>query len=129
MKRLTVKSLKPQKIIGWIVGSSALGISAVGLLATPAIAQQRPSADTGVCSAATQSCSSAILADGPLSVSASQSNQLIINSARESTLEQVSNSVNEQSSLENNVIRLGIGPVDINSGDRDRLGIRDNVRD
>ena len=129
MKKLTEQLLPSLKIIGQIVGRSALGIGAVGLLVTPAIAQQRPSADTSVCSAATQSCSSAILADGPLSVSASQSNRLITDSARESTLEQVSNSVNEQSSLENSVIRLGIGPIELNSGDRDRLGIRDNVRD
>ena len=126
MKNLPIKS---PKLLGWIVGSSALGISTVGLLVAPAIAQQRPSTDTSVCSAASQSCSSAILADGPLSVSASESNQLITDSARESTLEQVSNSVNEQSSLENSVIRLGIGPIELNSGDRDRLGIRDNVRD
>lgn len=101
----------------------------IGLLATPAIAQQRPTADASVCSTSTQSCSNAILADGPLSVSADRRSQLSTDSTSGSTLEQVSNSVNEKTRLEETSTRLNIGPLEVNSGDRTGLGIRSNVQD
>ena len=69
------------------------------------------------------------MSDGPLSVSADEESQLDINSSRELTLEQISDSVNEQTQLEDTSTRFGVGPFDLNSGDRDRLGVRDNVRD
>ena len=68
------------------------------------------------------------MSDGPLSVSSEENSQLDLNSSRELTLEQISDSVNEQTQLEDST-RLGVGPFNINSGDRDRLGVRDNVRD
>lgn len=110
------------------LSSAAIGLGIASLLVAPAIAQQ-PATSNNLCSTATQSCSNAILSEGPLSVSTDGSSQLDINSSRGLTLEQISNSVNEQADLEAESTRLGVGPFDINSGDRDRLGVRDNVRD
>ena len=122
-------SIRPSQPLSSIISSTAIGLGLTSLLIAPAIAQQRPAANTNLCSTATQSCSNAILSEGPLSVSAGESSQLNINRTRAVTLEQISNEVNEQTELEEASTRLGIGILDINSGDRDRLGVRDNVRD
>lgn len=114
------------------ISSALLAAGLIGfgwLLAVPAIAQQRPNTNATVCSTSNQSCSRAILSDGPLSVSSDGESQLVIDSNRELTLEQISESVNEQAQLEDASTQLGVGPFNINSGDRDRLGVRDNVRD
>lgn len=109
------------------IGGSALLLGLISLFATPAISQQ-PATNANLCSTATQSCSDAILSDGPLSVS-TESSQLDVGGTRALTLEQISNLLNEQADLEESSTQLGIGPVNINSGDRDSLGVRDNVRD
>ncbi|MGB3766842.1 MAG: hypothetical protein WA947_09805 [Phormidesmis sp.] len=108
--------------------SLALGIGlVVSLLAAPAIAQQRPTADANVCSTSTQSCSNAILADGPLSISTDRISQPSLNSTSGSTLEQVSSSVNEQTRLEGAATRFDMGPLEINPGDRLGVGVRTNL--
>ena len=121
--------LKPFHTIDQPISGLALGIGLIGLLATSAIAQQRPTADTSLCSAITQSCSNAILSDGPLSVSADGRSQTGLNGASGSALEQASNSVNEQTRFEDAFTRLNIGPLEINSGDRTSIGVRTNVQD
>ena len=122
-----VKSIYRAALVAAFVGGFAS--LAASSIARPAAAQQRPSAETRACSTATQSCSNAILADGPLSVSAGESSQINVDGTRGLTLEQISNMVNERTDLGEDTTRLGIGPVEINSGDRDRLGVRDNVLD
>lgn len=131
MKKPLLDSLQTTRhTISPTTSGLALGIGLViGLIAAPAIAQQRPTAGVSTCSTNTQSCSNAILADGPLSVSADGNSQININGSTGSTLEQVSNSVNEQTRPEEASTPLNIGPLELNSGDRPGIGIRTDVQD